>query len=56
MSLRQFDGGVYLCARCKPASDAVGFGMHAEHAAKMRAHLAEKRALNAGTIPRPVDS
>ena len=56
MRLRQFDGGVYLCAHCKPASDAVGFGMHAEYAAKMRAQLAEGRALNSGTTPCPMDS
>jgi len=44
-ALLQFDGGVHLCARCKPQSDVDGVGMHAEYAAKMRTHLAEERAL-----------
>ena len=42
--LMMFEGAVHLCGRCKPQSDPDGFGMHAEYAAKMRAHLAEVRA------------
>jgi hypothetical protein len=40
----------------RATSNAVGFGMHAEYAAKMRAHLAEERPLNSRTTPCPVDS
>ena len=48
-------GAVHLCPNCKPESDAVGFGMHAEYAAKMRAHLAEELALNV-VVPPPNSS
>lgn len=47
-ALMMIEGAVHLCPHCKPRSDADGFGMHAEYAAKMRAHLAEERALNTG--------
>jgi len=46
-ALFQLDGAVYYCKRCKPESDPVGVGRHFEYAAKMRAHLAEERALKA---------
>jgi hypothetical protein len=44
------EGAVHLCARCKPQSDPDGFGMHAEYAVKMRAHLADDAHLK---LPRP---
>jgi len=50
----QFAGTVYYCKRCKPKSDPVGVGMHFEYAAKMRAHLAEERALKAIQSPQEV--
>ena len=43
-ALMMIDGAVHLCTWCKPQSDPVGFGMHAEYAANMRAHLAKSRS------------
>jgi hypothetical protein len=54
-SLFQLEGAVYYCHRCKPESDPVGVGMHFEYAAKMRAHLAEERALKAANSPSHLD-
>lgn len=51
-ALMMIDGAVHLCTRCKPQSDPAGFGMHAEYAARMRAHLAEERARDTAA-PRP---
>jgi len=39
-----------MCARCKPQSDPAGVGMHAEYAAKMRAHSL-RNSLNCWTHP-----
>lgn len=50
-SMFQIEGAVYHCDRCKPESDPVGVGMHFEYAAKMRAHLAEERALKVAESP-----
>ena len=55
-SMFQFNGAVYYCDRCKPESDPVGVGMQFEYAAKMRAHVAEERALRAASSPSPADS
>ena len=53
-ALMMIEGAVLLCTRCKPQSDPGGFGMHADYAANMRAHLAE-RAVNDGTAQGPAD-
>jgi hypothetical protein len=53
--LMMIEGAVHLCPHCKPESDAVGFAMHAEYAAKMHAHLAEELALNV-VVPPPNSS
>ena len=50
-ALMMIEGAVHLCARYKPESDLDGFGMHAEYAAKMRAHLAEECPLKVGIRP-----
>lgn len=54
-ALMMIEGAVHLCARCKPQSDPGGFGMRADYAAKMRAHLDEERAVNDGTAQGPAN-
>ena len=55
-ALIQLGDFAHLCTRCKPQSDPDGVGVHAEYAAKMRAHLAEEHALINGIGVSPGES